>query len=103
MGAELQDEQEPSSQVGDWRPSTPFRPRASLLPRRCVRTGADSLPDLVTCPVPRSGVESHGCSSSSQSGLPFSYSRKGGPRPSDSTFPMSGSIACESLRIGVPG
>ncbi|KAK4384352.1 hypothetical protein Sango_3069400 [Sesamum angolense] len=37
------------------RPSTPFRPRVSLLPRRCVRTGTDSLPDLVTCPVPRSG------------------------------------------------
>ncbi|KAL0293425.1 UNVERIFIED_CONTAM: hypothetical protein Sangu_3238100 [Sesamum angustifolium] len=52
------------------RPSTPFRPRVSLLPRRCVRTGTDSLPDLVTGPVPRSGVESHGCSSSSQSGLP---------------------------------
>ncbi|KAL0293419.1 UNVERIFIED_CONTAM: hypothetical protein Sangu_3237500 [Sesamum angustifolium] len=40
------------------RPSTPFRPRVSLLPRRCVRTGTDSLPDLVTGPVPRRGSQS---------------------------------------------
>ncbi|KAL0293139.1 UNVERIFIED_CONTAM: hypothetical protein Sangu_3244900 [Sesamum angustifolium] len=49
------------------RPSTPFRPRVSLLPRRFVRTGTDSLPGLG--PVSRSGVDSHGCSSSSLSGL----------------------------------
>ncbi|KAL0293109.1 UNVERIFIED_CONTAM: hypothetical protein Sangu_3245500 [Sesamum angustifolium] len=37
---------------------------------RTQLSSTDSLPDLVTGPVPRSGVESHGCSSSSQSGLP---------------------------------
>ncbi|KAK4384146.1 hypothetical protein Sango_3087300 [Sesamum angolense] len=45
------------------RPSTPFRPRVSLLPRRNVRTGLDagSMPDLEN-PI----QETHGCSSSSQ-------------------------------------
>ncbi|KAL0278007.1 UNVERIFIED_CONTAM: hypothetical protein Sradi_7304500 [Sesamum radiatum] len=51
------------------RPSTPFRPRISLLPRRSLRTGTDSLTDLVSCPVNRSGIVSHGSSSTSTSGL----------------------------------
>ncbi|KAK4384579.1 hypothetical protein Sango_3046300 [Sesamum angolense] len=43
------------------RLSTPFRPRISLLPRRSVRTGTDSLTDLVSCPVNRPGIANHGC------------------------------------------
>ncbi|KAK4400796.1 hypothetical protein Sango_1185700 [Sesamum angolense] len=49
------------------RPSTPFRPRVSLLPRRSVRTGLDavSLTDL-------ENQETNGCSSSPQEG-PISF------------------------------
>ncbi|KAK4384296.1 hypothetical protein Sango_3075200 [Sesamum angolense] len=51
------------------RPSTPFRPRVSLLPRRTVRTGLDavSLTDLEN-PI----QETHGCSSSPKLG-PVSF------------------------------
>ncbi|KAL0287397.1 UNVERIFIED_CONTAM: hypothetical protein Scaly_2765700 [Sesamum calycinum] len=50
------------------RPSTPFRPRVSLLPRRSVRTGTDT--DLITYPITRPGLGSHGRPSCSGSTFP---------------------------------
>ncbi|KAL0284846.1 UNVERIFIED_CONTAM: hypothetical protein Sangu_2805800 [Sesamum angustifolium] len=66
------------------RPSTPFRPRVSMLPRRSVWPGTDSVSstDLITYPFSRPGIESHGCSSSSQSGLAISSPQEKEPQDS---------------------
>ncbi|KAK4381207.1 hypothetical protein Sango_2990800 [Sesamum angolense] len=57
------------------RPSTPFRPRISLLPRRFVRTGMDTLPapsvehsNILVGGSRSSELDTHGCSSSPKSG-----------------------------------
>ncbi|KAL0293692.1 UNVERIFIED_CONTAM: hypothetical protein Scaly_3136700 [Sesamum calycinum] len=55
------------------RPSTPFRPRVSLLPRRSVRTGTDT--DLITYPITRPGLGSHGRPSCSGSTLKRSHKK----------------------------
>ncbi|KAL0295433.1 UNVERIFIED_CONTAM: hypothetical protein Scaly_3104100 [Sesamum calycinum] len=58
------------------RPSTPFRPRISFLPRRILRTGTDPLPEpnvehsnILVGGSTSLELDTHGCSSSPQSGL----------------------------------
>ncbi|KAL0294621.1 UNVERIFIED_CONTAM: hypothetical protein Sangu_3214000 [Sesamum angustifolium] len=78
------------------RPSTPFRPRISLLPRRCVRTSTDPVPltDLAY-PVIRPGIDSHGSSSSSHVGL----SSPQGQEPQESLLPLIPMFRLNCLRI----
>ncbi|KAL0294633.1 UNVERIFIED_CONTAM: hypothetical protein Scaly_3118100 [Sesamum calycinum] len=64
------------------RPSTPFRPRISLLPRRSVRTGTDSVLTDSVNPVVRPGIDSHGSSSSSHLGLAISTAQDQGSQES---------------------
>ncbi|KAK4381316.1 hypothetical protein Sango_2979300 [Sesamum angolense] len=78
-------------------PSTLFRPRISLLPRRSVRTGTNYVPltDLVTYPVIRTGIDNHGCSSSSHLGLATSSSQE--KEPQESLIPHISDVPAQLL------
>ncbi|KAL0293398.1 UNVERIFIED_CONTAM: hypothetical protein Sradi_6939000 [Sesamum radiatum] len=78
------------------RPSTPFRPRISLLPRRSVRTGTDPVPltDLAY-PGVRPGIDRHGSSSSSHLGLATSSPQ--GQEPQESLLPPISDVPAQLL------